>query len=196
MRAVGLVTSQETEFVEFAAASAPKLRRAAFLLCGDWHTAEDLAQTALAKVFVSWRRVRRQDAVYAYATRVLVNSYLADRRLRRSTEILTGELPDGPAVVPGPETRMVVLDALATLAPRSRAVVVLRYWADLSVDQVAEVLGCSPGTVKTLSARARGQAAGRAGRCDNRSRPGPPPTGGPAAGQGDLAWMTSGCTTC
>ena len=149
------MASHEREFVEFAAAAAPRLRRAAFLLCGDWHTAEDLAQTALAKVFVSWRRVRRQDAAYAYATRALVNSYLADKRLRRSTEILTDRLPDCPQMEPAPETRMVVLDALATLPPRSRAVVVLRYWADLSVDQAAEVLGCSPGTVKTLGARAR-----------------------------------------
>ena len=147
------MTSQE-EFADFATASAPRLRRAAFLLCGDWHTAEDLAQTALAKVFVSWRKVRRQDAAYAYATRTLVNCYLADKRLRRSTEILTDHLPDGPAMLPAPETRIVLLDALATLPPRSRAVVVLRYWADLSVDQAADVLGCSPGTVKTLGARA------------------------------------------
>ena len=167
------MTSHEQEFAEFAAASAPRLRRAAFLLCGDWHTAEDLAQTALAKVFVSWRKVRRQDAVYAYATRTLFNCYLADKRLRRSTEILTGQLPDGPAVLPAPETRMVVLDALATLPPRSRAVVVLRYWADLSVDQAADVLGCSPGTVKTLGSRARDKL--RAVLGDALADPGPPP---------------------
>ena len=125
---VGLMTSPEEEFAEFAAASAPRLRRAAFLLCGDWHTAEDLAQTALAKVFVSWRKVRRQDAAHAYASRTLVNCYLADKRLRRSTEILTDHLPDGAVMLPAPETRIVLLDALATLPPRSRAVVVLRYW--------------------------------------------------------------------
>ena len=165
------MTSQE-EFADFAAASAPRLRRAAFLLCGDWHTAEDLAQTALAKVFVSWRKVRRQDAAHAYATRTLINCYLADKRLRRSTEILTDQLPDCPAVLPAPETRMVVLDALATLPPRSRAVVVLRYWADLSVDQAADVLGCSPGTVKTLGARARERL--RAVLADALTDPGPP----------------------
>jgi RNA polymerase sigma-70 factor (sigma-E family) len=147
------VTSNE-EFVEFAATSAPRLRRTAFLLCGDWHTAEDLAQTALTKVFVSWHKVRQQDAAHAYATRTLVNSYLADKRLRRSKEILTDKLPDSPTTYPAPEMRIVVLDALATLPPRSRAVVVLRYWADLSVDQAANVLGCSPGNVKSLSARA------------------------------------------
>jgi RNA polymerase sigma-70 factor (sigma-E family) len=171
------VTSQG-EFVEFAASSAPRLRRAAFLLCGDWHTAEDLAQTALAKVFVSWRKVRRQDAAYAYATRTLVNSYLADKRLRRGTEVLTGQLPDRPATLPPPETRIVVLDALATLPPRTRAVVVLRYWADLSVDQAADVLGCSPGTVKTLTARALGKLRAVLGDVmTDPGAPGPPPGG-------------------
>ena len=142
------------EFAEFARVMSPRLRRTAFLLCGDWHTAEDLAQTALTKVFVSWRRIRRQDAVHAYANRTLVNAYLAHRRLKRTGELVTGWFPERSAQDPAPETKMMVLDALATLPPRSRAVVVLRYWADLSVDQVADVMGCSPGNVKKLSARA------------------------------------------
>jgi RNA polymerase sigma-70 factor (sigma-E family) len=142
------------EFAEFAAVMSPRLRRTAFLLCGDWHTAEDLAQTALVKVFVSWRRIRRQDAVHAYTNRTLVNAYLSHRRLRRTGELVTGWFPESAAPDPAPETRMLVLDALGTLPPRSRAVVVLRYWADLSVEQVADVLGCSPGNVKKLSARA------------------------------------------
>ena len=90
------VTSTE-EFTEFAAGAAPRLRRTAFLLCGDWHAAEDLAQATLAKMFVSWRRIRRQDAVYAYASRTLVNTYLADRRRLRSRELLAGWLPEPPA---------------------------------------------------------------------------------------------------
>ena len=143
-----------TEFAEFASAASPRLRRMAFLLCGNWHTAEDLAQTTLAKVFAAWPRIRRQDAVHAYATRTLVNTFLADRRLRRSTEILTDRLPDRPSGGPGPENRIVVLGALATLPPRSRAIVILRYWADLNVDQAAAVLGCSPGTVKSTTSRA------------------------------------------
>jgi RNA polymerase sigma-70 factor (sigma-E family) len=146
------VTSAE-EFVEFAEACSPRLRRTAFLLCGDWHTAEDLVQTALAKVFLSWHRIRRKDAAQAYATRTLVNTYLADKRLMRAGEILTHTPPERPVVSPMPETRIVVLDALATLPPRGRAVVVLRYWSDLSVEQVAAVLGCSPGNVKSQSAR-------------------------------------------
>ncbi len=142
------------EFVEFAAAASPRLRRMAFLLCGDWYSAEDLVQTTLAKMFVSWRKIRRREAEHAYASRTLVNTYLADKRLKRSEEILTSHVPEREIQLPGPETRIVVLNALATLPPRSRAVVVLRYWADLSVDQVAAMLGCSPGNVKSQSARA------------------------------------------
>jgi DNA-directed RNA polymerase specialized sigma24 family protein len=89
---VGFVSSAE-EFVEFAAAASPRLRRMAFLLCGDWHTAEDLVQTTLAKVFVSWRKIRRREAEHAYASRTLVNTYLAGKRLKRSEEILTSNLP-------------------------------------------------------------------------------------------------------
>jgi RNA polymerase sigma-70 factor (sigma-E family) len=147
------VTSAE-EFVEFAEGMSRRLRRTAFLLCGDWHTAEDLTQTTLEKVFVSWRRIKRQDAVGAYATRTLVNTYLAHKRHRYTGELLTGWFPEPAIEAPAPEARMVVLDALATLPPRARAVVVLRYWVDLSVEQVADVLGCSAGNVKSLSARA------------------------------------------
>jgi RNA polymerase sigma-70 factor (sigma-E family) len=150
------VTPDE-EFADFAQTASPQLRRTAFLLCGNWHTAEDLVQTTLAKVFVSWRRIRRRDAVRAYAARTLVNTYLADKRSKRSSEFITDRLPERPVEPPAPETRMVVLGVLATLPPRARAVVVLRYWEDLSVDQVAAVLGCSPGNVKSLSAGALGK---------------------------------------
>jgi DNA-directed RNA polymerase specialized sigma24 family protein len=130
--------STAEEFTEFAVGAAPRLRRTAFLLCGDWHTAEDLTQTTLARMFVSWRRISRQDAVYGYASRTLVNAFLADRR-QRGRELLTGWLPEHPdlAAVAAPEVRMVVM----------------RYWADLSVQQVADLLGCSTGNVKSQSAR-------------------------------------------
>jgi RNA polymerase sigma-70 factor (sigma-E family) len=153
VRSATEVTPTE-EFVEFAHAAAPRLRRTAFLLCGDWHTAEDLSQSALAKVFVSWRRIRRREAAFAYATRTLVNTYLADQRLRRVDEVLTSSLPDRPAEDTGPENRMLVLSALAALPAKARAVVVLRYWEDLSIDQAAQVLGCTPGNIKSQSARA------------------------------------------
>jgi DNA-directed RNA polymerase specialized sigma24 family protein len=72
------------DFVEFATAAAPRLRQTAFLLCGDWHTAEDLAQTTLTKMFVSWRRIKQREAAFSYASRTLVNTYVASRRGRRA----------------------------------------------------------------------------------------------------------------
>jgi RNA polymerase sigma-70 factor (sigma-E family) len=146
------MTSAE-EFTEFAAAALPRLRRTAFLLCGDWQAAEDLTQATLAKVFVAWRRISRRDAVFSYATRTLANTYLAARRRRRVNELLTSRLPDRAADPGTPELRIMVLDALATLPPKARAVVVLRHWEDLSVEQVAVLLGCSPVNVKSQSAR-------------------------------------------
>jgi len=146
------MTSAE-EFTEFAIAASPRLRRTAFLLCGDWQAAEDLTQATLAKVFLAWRRIRRRDAALSYATRTLANAYLAGKRRVRVNELLTSRPPDRPAEPGTPELRIVMLDALATLPPKARAVVVLRYWEDLSVEQVADLLGCSPGNVKSQSAR-------------------------------------------
>jgi DNA-directed RNA polymerase specialized sigma24 family protein len=114
---LGSVTSSTEEFTEFAAGAAPRLGRTAFLLCGDWHGAEDLAQATLTKMFVSWRRINRQDAVYAYANRTLVSTYLADRRRLRSRELLAAWLPEPAAPAGTPELRMVILDALGTLPP-------------------------------------------------------------------------------
>jgi RNA polymerase sigma-70 factor (sigma-E family) len=145
------------EFTEFASAATPRLFRTAFLLCGDWHTAQDLTQTALARVFVSWRRIKQREAVHAYAHRVLVNCYLAMARKRSFTETPAVQLPAGITSDTTAELRIVLLQALAGLTPRARAVVVLRYWEDQSVDQVAELLGCSAGNVRIQSLRALGK---------------------------------------
>jgi RNA polymerase sigma factor (sigma-70 family) len=148
------------------------------LLCSDWHHRGPEPERGLAKVFVSWRRIRRRDAAYAYATRTPVNTYLADKRLKRVNEVLTARLPDRPAEDTGPENRMLVLSALASLPAKARAVVVLRYWEDLSVDQAAQVLGCAPGNIKSQSARAldklragRGRVGIRSARAAGRERP-------------------------
>jgi RNA polymerase sigma-70 factor (sigma-E family) len=167
-------------FIEFATAVAPRLRRTAYLLCGDWHTAEDLAQTTLAKMFVAWRRISQMDAPQPYATRALVNTYLAGRRRMRTAELLLSRLPERAVQPHEPELRLVVLDALATLPARTRAVVVLRYWEDLSIDQVADLLGCSAGNVKSQSARGLDKL--RAVLGDAAAEHGPltyPPPGGP-----------------
>jgi RNA polymerase sigma-70 factor (sigma-E family) len=180
------MASHDDEFVEFAVAVSPRLRRTAFLLCGDWHTAQDLTQATLAKVFVAWRRINRQDAAPAYAMRTLLNTFLAGRR-RRSGEVLTAEPPDLAADLPAPDLRLAVLEALATLPPSSRAVVVLRYWADMSVQETARVLGCSEGNVKSQSARALDKLRLQLG--DAETEPGsvrPPagPSGRGGAGHG------------
>jgi RNA polymerase sigma-70 factor (sigma-E family) len=168
-RSADQVTPAE-EFIEFATVTSPRLRRTAFLLCGDWHTAEDLAQTTLVKVFASWRRISRKEAADTYATRTLVNTYLADRRRKRVCEVLTATLPERPVQPQTPEIRVVVLDALATLPSKARAVVVLRYWSDLSVDQVAAVLGCSAGNVKSQSSRALDKLPPKSARSASRMR--------------------------
>ena len=142
------------EFSEFAGAAAPRLYRTAFLLCGNWHTAQDLAQTTLAKVFVSWRRIQRQDGAHAYAHRTLVNSYLAMARRRSSAETPVSILPEGAGRPDTTDLRIVLMQALAGLAPRARTVVVLRYWEDRSTEQVAQLLGCSAGSIRIQSMRA------------------------------------------
>lgn len=152
----------DAEFQHYMAARWPTLVRTAYLLTGDAHLAEDVAQTALTKVYASWRRVRKADDVDAYVRRVLVNANAGRFRKRRVAEQLTGTFPD--TVGPGDgaeggsaatvEQRSLLMAALAELTPRQRAVVVLRYWEDLSEKEVASVLGCSVGTVKSQSSKA------------------------------------------
>ncbi|MEV4413813.1 SigE family RNA polymerase sigma factor [Catellatospora sp. NPDC049609] len=141
-------------FREYAAARRSALRRTAYLLCGDWHLADDLVQDALAGLFVRWRRVSARGDVDPYVHRMLVNGYLATHRRKWRREVATAELPDLPADAAARDgTREVLLRALAGLGPSQRAVVVLRYWEDLSVEQTAAALGCSTGNVKSQAAR-------------------------------------------
>ncbi|MGZ4465812.1 MAG: SigE family RNA polymerase sigma factor, partial [Nocardioides sp.] len=132
----------------------PSLYRTAYLLLGDHAEAEDLVQTALAKTYASWRQVRDLEAAPGYARTVLVNtaaSWFRKRSWRneRPTEVLPER---GYAV--DPTDRPAIVTALAGLAPRQRAVVVLRYYEDLSVAQTARALGCSEGTVKSQTSDA------------------------------------------
>jgi len=120
---------QAEEFARFVRETGTQLHRAALLLTGDRHLAEDLTQTTYAQVFASWRRVSRADSPLAYARTTLLNAFLSHRRLRRNGELPT-DLDLGPETsVPAedPTTRLDLLDALATLSPLDRAVVVLRY---------------------------------------------------------------------
>jgi RNA polymerase sigma-70 factor (sigma-E family) len=142
----------EPQFTEYFTARVQPLRRLAYGLCGDWHTAEDIVQLTFVRLYSAWPRVRI-DSVDHYTRRVLVNVFLSHRRTRR-WEALTASpperpAPDGPAVA----DRLALHAALARLAPRQRAVVVLRHLEELSVAEVAELLRVSEGTVKSQTAR-------------------------------------------
>jgi RNA polymerase sigma-70 factor (sigma-E family) len=128
---------------------------AAYLLTGDRHAAEDATQAALVRTYAAWSRVRRDNA-FAYARRVLVN-YVTDRWRRRLREYATDELPEQPSSTDLAEEvalRQWLIGALASLTPRERAVIIMRYFFDLSEAAVADDLGVTLGTVKSTSSRA------------------------------------------
>lgn len=143
----------EHDFEAFARASQRKLYRTAYLLCGNAEGARDLTQTTLAKVFQHWRRVSAADHPDAYARTVLTRTFLAERR-RRLRDLLAHTRADPPPRPEHAELRVTLLAALAALPPRARAMVVLRYWEDLSVETVTGLLRCSEGTVKSQCSRA------------------------------------------
>lgn len=153
---------RDTEFVAFVEAHRAALGRAAGLLTpGDHARAEDLVQTALTRLYVAWPRVAAADRPLAYAHRVLANAAVdeARRPFRRRERVVDrpGDLTDPAATDPAMEwtgTRAVVVAALAALPPGQRAVVVLRHWLDYSIEQTADLLDCSTGTVKSQNAKA------------------------------------------
>lgn len=174
-------TARDVEFAEYMSARQPSLLRTAYLLTGDRHAAEDLVQTALAKLYLSWDRVQSRDLVDGYVRRILVNENSSLwRRAWKRREITTDELPEraasggvwpdphDPAATSGQPSippsvqlsvqasarRAALWEFVQTLPRRQRAVVVLRYYEDLTEAEVAEVLGISVGTVKSQSSRA------------------------------------------
>lgn len=143
------------EFAAYVDARRGYLRRAAYLVCGDWHTAEDLVQTALVKLYVAWPRIHTDGAEDAYARRIIVRAHLDEKRRpwRRETVGLAGHDQAAPEAF-SVEDNDALLTALRALPQRQRATVVLRYWCGLSVEETADDLGCSTGTVKSQTARA------------------------------------------
>ncbi|MFC0114414.1 SigE family RNA polymerase sigma factor [Kibdelosporangium aridum] len=142
------------DFHEFARAKTLSLRRTAYLLCGDWHLAEDLVQTALMKLYRAWSRVADSPAVDNYARQVLLRCWLDEQRKPwRRRENRDGVVPDRSQVDAPAGISETLLKALLSLAPKQRAVVVLRYCMDLSIAEVATVLKCSEGTVKSQASR-------------------------------------------
>jgi RNA polymerase sigma-70 factor (sigma-E family) len=147
-------TTDEDAYREYVAARMERLRRMAYLLCHDWHTADDLVAGALLKLYRGWHRAQRVESLDAYVRQILMRTWLDERRRPWRRESATDLLPDraAPAVPPTDESG--VLDLLRALPPRRRAVLVLRFYCDLSVEETAAALGISEGTVKSQTARA------------------------------------------
>ncbi|WP_406862304.1 SigE family RNA polymerase sigma factor [Streptomyces sp. HUAS MG47] len=157
--------SRTDEFMEFASARSGHLFRSACLLTsGDVHLAEDLVQETLGRMYALWGRVSRIGNPAAYAQTVLVRTFLSHRRRRSATERPLGELPDRVTDNgDDPALRIALLDALAALAPKDRAVVVLRYWEDRSIEETADALHVSSAAVRTRSVRALAKLRERLG---------------------------------
>ncbi|MFC7245433.1 SigE family RNA polymerase sigma factor [Catellatospora aurea] len=149
-----MTKSEEERFRMFVAERMDRWRRTAYLLSRDWHTADDLVSITVGKLYRHWRKVRTADNPDAYAQRVLTRAWLDETARPWRRERVTAELPERAAYeAHGFLDRDGLNALLGSLGPGQRAVVVLRYYLDYSVEQTAEVLGISVGTVKSQSAR-------------------------------------------
>jgi RNA polymerase sigma-70 factor (sigma-E family) len=144
----------ERDYLEYMRARLHYLYRTAYLLCGDTHLAEDLVQSTALVLYRKWHRIQAADNIDAYVRRVLVNEFLGERRRPWSRVVLFDRTPEQAAPEAlSVEERQELRAALDRVPPRRRAVLVLRYLCDLSVEETAAVLGCSTGTVKSQAAR-------------------------------------------
>jgi RNA polymerase sigma-70 factor (sigma-E family) len=167
-----LSAGSDADYVEFVHARSAALLRLAVLLTGDRHDGEDLLQIALTKAYRSWWRLRRPELAEAYVRRILVTSVTSWRRRgsvrERATELLPDQLvADSDAEV---ADRLMMAQALRMLSPGQRAVLVLRFFEDLSERQTAELLGCSVGTVKSQTARGLAALRRRIGAMEAEDR--------------------------
>ncbi|MBU2694262.1 SigE family RNA polymerase sigma factor [Pimelobacter sp. 30-1] len=145
---------REAAYVEFATTRRDQLRRIAYSMCGDWHRADDLVQTALVRLYVAWPRVARSGTEEAYVRKILLNAAIDESRRAVRRERPTDELPEvaAPAGV-SVEDRSSLVAALQELPVQQRATVLLRHWLGLSVAETAAELGISEGTVKSHTSR-------------------------------------------
>jgi RNA polymerase sigma-70 factor (sigma-E family) len=142
-------------YEEYVAARWSTLYRTAYLLTANHADAEDLAQAALVKAYLAWSKVAAASSPDAYVRRILTNEFLSSRRpLRVSRERLVGRAPDVASPAAAGDDRLLLWPHVATLPPRQRAVIVLRYYEDLSEQQISDILGCSRGTVKSQASDA------------------------------------------
>ncbi|MGK5558151.1 SigE family RNA polymerase sigma factor [Actinomadura kijaniata] len=143
------------EFTAYVEARSPRMLRTAYLLCRDWAQAEDLVQTALVRAWRAWRRIGDDPDPYVY--RILVNTHASWWRRRWRGEVPTPAPPEATATVDAmgaADNRALLWEALGRLPRGQRTVLVLRFFEDLSEPRVAEILGCSVGTVKSQTSKA------------------------------------------
>ena len=132
----------------------PRLRRTAYLLCADWHRADDLVQATITRLYVKWWRARTADSLDAYVRAMLVRQFLGEQRTGwRSRVRVTDSVPETAGADVDMDARVDVRRALAVVPPRQRATLVLRFYCDLTVEQTAEILECSTGNVKSQTSR-------------------------------------------
>jgi RNA polymerase sigma-70 factor (sigma-E family) len=179
--------SEPEGFREFVAARSPALLRTAWMLTGDAHLAEDLLQAALARTWPHWLRLR-DGQPEAYVRKVMVRLTGSWWRRRWRGETPTAAVPEAASgdVFAAVDERAVLLAALGGLPTRQRQVVVLRYYDDLSERQVADLLGCSVGTVKSQAARGLGKLRAALGAAVDVPDVGDPPVGVADAGVADI----------
>jgi RNA polymerase sigma-70 factor (sigma-E family) len=148
---------ERQRFREYFVARREAVRRTAYLLCGDWHWADDLTQTAFVRLAARWHQVRDPGALDAYLHTCLLRSYLAEaRRLWRRRERSVAQVPDALGAEDGTEAitrQLVVARALRELSARQRATLIYRFYQQLGVADTAAVMGCSEGTVKSQTSR-------------------------------------------
>jgi RNA polymerase sigma-70 factor (sigma-E family) len=147
----------EQDFAEYFAAKRDSARRTAYMLCGDWYKADDLAQTAFVALHRRWKKIRDPGATDAYLRKTLVRASIDESRRPWRRERHTDELPeppqDGPGIAEQVSDRQDLIEALRLVPPRQRAVLVLRYFEGMDVGGAAKTLGCSEGNVKSQTAR-------------------------------------------
>jgi RNA polymerase sigma-70 factor (sigma-E family) len=150
------VSSQhDAEFTEYMSARMPALRRLARLLCQDWSLADDVLQSAMTKAYVHWAKAARADNIDAYVRAILVREFVQERRTGWARRVmLTEQPPDAGRAGVDHDSALDLRTAVAALPHRQRAVLVLRYFCDLNVYQAADALGCTPGTIKSQTAKA------------------------------------------
>jgi RNA polymerase sigma-70 factor (sigma-E family) len=166
---------RDAEFADYMSARMPSLRRLALLLCQDWHRADELVQAAMTKLYLHWSRAANAESIDAYVRTILVHEFIAERRSAWARRVsLTDQLPETAGRTADADGSMDLQAAVAGLPPRQRAVLVLRFYCDLNVDQAAQVLGCTPGTVKSQTSKALAslrRALGRESEVDEAPEP-------------------------